>query len=395
MAKTSANARKRKSANKTPLFPPSVHQFMARRLTDSIGAFQVLLGGFLLLALISYDPGDISLNAIGVNAGTQNWMGNLGAGPADLLLQSFGLAAALLPILLVFWGVRVLRRTPQTRFALRLTGLFIGLLFTAVMFGFFKTPGFWDATPHIAGSGGVLLFNKLTGLIHGFAPNYAPWAAFGLSLLAALTGLFLAFGMRIAEWQVIKDWIKDASFAMLTATKARFYKVMKWHEHYEALELDDKQSAPRKSAPVIATPKPRSDSASAAPKIKVEEPKKTVTGKRSEVEKQPALKLDRDTDWELPPIGLLQEVPTEQQNRIDKKALEKNAELLQTVLQDFNIEGEIIQVNPGPIVTLYEFEPAPGTKSSRVIGLADDIARSMSATSVPVSYTHLTLPTKA
>src|SRR5262249_58336833 len=70
---------------------------------------------------------------------------------------------------------------------------------------------------------------------------------------------------------------------------------------------------------------------------------------------------------------------------INEEALEKNARLLETVLDDFGVRGQIVQVRPGPVVTLYEFEPAPGIKASRIIGLADDIARSMSAVSVRVA----------
>ncbi len=384
MARNSSAGKGRKSRKSTPLFPPSVHQFLARRLTDSIGGFQILLGVFLLLALISYDAGDMSFNAIGANTITNNWMGTAGAAPADLLLQSFGLSAALIPCLLLFWGVRVLKRTPQNRLAMRLTGLLVAVLGLTIALAFFNTPNFWDATAHMAGSAGVLMFNKMTGLLHPVLPNGAPLAIFGLSLLIGLTGLFIAFGMTITEWQTVRTFVGQHARRGWTITKARFFKLVKWHAHYEALSKDiekEEKSAPRRSAPVITEPTVKS----APPKIKVEAPKKTATGTRSQAEKQPALKLDRDTDWELPPIGLLQEVPAEQVNRIDKKALEKNAELLQKVLQDFNIEGEIQQVNPGPIVTLYEFEPAPGTKSSRIINLADDIARSMSATSVRVA----------
>ena len=87
--------------------------------------------------------------------------------------------------------------------------------------------------------------------------------------------------------------------------------------------------------------------------------------------------------WELPSVDLLQDVPGDADTeQMDEQALRLNAELLQNVLSDFNIRGDIVSIHPGPVVTLYELEPAPGTKSSRVIGLADDIARSMSATSV-------------
>jgi DNA segregation ATPase FtsK/SpoIIIE, S-DNA-T family len=89
--------------------------------------------------------------------------------------------------------------------------------------------------------------------------------------------------------------------------------------------------------------------------------------------------------YEKPPVELLQEHTTQDTITISQETLEQNAGLLESVLEDFGIRGEIIHVRPGPVVTLYEFEPAPGVKSSRVIGLADDIARSMSALSARVA----------
>ncbi|WP_422718068.1 DNA translocase FtsK [Falsochrobactrum tianjinense] len=90
-------------------------------------------------------------------------------------------------------------------------------------------------------------------------------------------------------------------------------------------------------------------------------------------------------DYEYPPRELLQEAPSLEGNVITQEMLERSAGLLESVLEDFGVRGEIIHVRPGPVVTLYEFEPAPGVKSSRVIGLADDIARSMSALSARVA----------
>ena len=92
-----------------------------------------------------------------------------------------------------------------------------------------------------------------------------------------------------------------------------------------------------------------------------------------------------DQTWEHPPLTLLAEPKKQVGAVISKEALEQNARLLEGVLEDFGVRGEIIQVRPGPVVTLYELEPAPGIKSSRVIGLADDIARSMSALSARVA----------
>jgi S-DNA-T family DNA segregation ATPase FtsK/SpoIIIE len=107
------------------------------------------------------------------------------------------------------------------------------------------------------------------------------------------------------------------------------------------------------------------------------------TGRRAAKEAQPSL-LDRYR-YQLPPLMLLSEARKQAIGKISEDALEQNARLLEGVLDDFGVKGEIINVRPGPVVTLYELEPAPGIKSSRVIGLADDIARSMSAISARVA----------
>ncbi len=107
-------------------------------------------------------------------------------------------------------------------------------------------------------------------------------------------------------------------------------------------------------------------------------------GRRASTEAQPSLL--QGAGYELPPLRLLAEPKASRTSTgADMAALEQNARLLETVLDDFGVKGEIINVRPGPVVTLYELEPAPGTKSSRVIGLADDIARSMSAISARVA----------
>ena len=124
---------------------------------------------------------------------------------------------------------------------------------------------------------------------------------------------------------------------------------------------------------------------------------------------QVSLDLIQEGEYQFPVLELLSVPKKISVNAPEKSALEANAKLLESVLQDFGVKGEIVQVRTGPVVTLYELEPAPGTKSSRVIGLGDDIARSMSAVSVrvavvpgrnvigieSVSYTHLTLPTNS
>ncbi len=103
-------------------------------------------------------------------------------------------------------------------------------------------------------------------------------------------------------------------------------------------------------------------------------------------EAQPRLGLEAATsDYALPPLNLLSNPDEIQRHSLSEESLEENARMLESVLDDYGVKGEIVSVRPGPVVTMYELEPAPGLKASRVIGLADDIARSMSALSARVS----------
>ncbi|WP_243611816.1 DNA translocase FtsK [Shimia aestuarii] len=142
--------------------------------------------------------------------------------------------------------------------------------------------------------------------------------------------------------------------------------------------------------PLRATPEPN-----AAPVIPTAEPKKVVQPRsqktvqpssRAQAEAQPSLAFDEAAvEYELPPLGLLANPMEIQRHHLSDEALEENARMLEAVLDDYGVKGEIVSVRPGPVVTMYELEPAPGLKASRVIGLADDIARSMSALSARVS----------
>jgi DNA segregation ATPase FtsK/SpoIIIE, S-DNA-T family len=131
------------------------------------------------------------------------------------------------------------------------------------------------------------------------------------------------------------------------------------------------------------------------PTIPVAEPRKVVQNplrktpapsRRAQAEAQPALAFeDPGVAHELPPLGLLANAATIRRHHLSDEALEANARMLESVLDDYGVKGEIVSVRPGPVVTMYELEPAPGLKASRVIGLADDIARSMAALSARVS----------
>ncbi len=138
-------------------------------------------------------------------------------------------------------------------------------------------------------------------------------------------------------------------------------------------------------------PEPELDTPSAAriatpeAKAKVQHSaKKPATSRRAKAEAQPSL-FGEAGEFEIPPLNLLSDPGNIERHHLSDQALEENARMLESVLDDYGVKGEIVSVRPGPVVTMYELEPAPGLKASRVIGLADDIARSMSALSARVS----------
>jgi S-DNA-T family DNA segregation ATPase FtsK/SpoIIIE len=141
---------------------------------------------------------------------------------------------------------------------------------------------------------------------------------------------------------------------------------------------DDGAPAPAALRPPLA--------ADRRPIVQTPAKKAPAPSSRALAEAQPRLRFDDPAPaYELPPLSLLSSPVTVQRHQLSHEALEENARMLESVLDDYGVKGEIVAVRPGPVVTMYELEPAPGLKASRVIGLADDIARSMSALSARVS----------
>ena len=153
-------------------------------------------------------------------------------------------------------------------------------------------------------------------------------------------------------------------------------------EDYDIAAFDDQPAQPQSIIQPRVTP--------AAPLTKpvVQHPvrKAPAPSRKAAAEAQPSLQFDEsNSDFELPPLNLLTSPATVERHILSDEALEENARMLEAVLDDYGVKGEIVSVRPGPVVTMYELEPAPGLKASRVIGLSDDIARSMSALSARVS----------
>ncbi len=339
------------------------------------GALLVALALALLAALVSYRPSDPSLNTAAAGP-VGNWMGSIGAYLADLLLSLWGPAAGLLSLLLVVLGLRIARLDHAGRWlrALLMTGIGIGLFGTAaaLLFG-----GAVNGLP--AGWGGAFGLS-LASLIDlglaqvGDAGIAEPFRVVAVAL-CGLGGLVLFyFGLGLREEE--RHWIGSRRIAAPKLPRLPRRKAADIPDDLadEDMDYDDVDDAPPRPS-IVSAPEP--------PRTVINDRPPPKGGKRPDQERQASLALG--DGYTLPPLSLLNPVPPQPDTKLDKAALERNARLLESVLEDFSVKGEIVEVRPGPVVTMYELEPASGIKASRVISLADDIARNMSALSARVA----------
>jgi S-DNA-T family DNA segregation ATPase FtsK/SpoIIIE len=371
------------------LIPESLQAFMANRLVDGFGLALGLAGLALILAILSYAPSDPSINTAGHPGTTlHNWMGLPGAYAADLLTQTIGAAGILFGTIISFWGMRIIRRHPIAPLTLRISLMIVTTLLSSIALA--RVPSFgWMANPWMGGSGGTVILDRLSALVgHEFHTT--------LALTCGMIALFtLPFALAVSaeEWKAMSLALWAAACLAIQSVLAGIMSFYDWVRHYSDVDYEapvrkkpaiKRDIAPRerKTPLIVESDENEEEEEDDDHPIKVVAPKKKA--KKPSGGRQGALALSgANGEWELPPIELLHELPaSEIDSSLDSESLRKNAVMLKSVLEDFNIEGDIVAIHPGPVVTLYELEPAPGTKTSRVISLSDDIARSMSATSV-------------
>jgi S-DNA-T family DNA segregation ATPase FtsK/SpoIIIE len=348
------------------------------------------------LSLLSYNVNDPSLNTA-TGSTVRNLMGYPGSAAADLLLQALGIASLMLVLVPAVWGWRVLRHRISGLWWLRLLLLPFAILSFAIALAALGTTSSWFLPVGLGGYAGDLLLPRLAGLV-SLPPSVM--AILGFLLWAGLGYLALGISARgyVAAWhrlqqagdltgrligalrQRFKPGEVDAEAAEWRAEQAERQRRQRVEPHLGADDEDGDTGEPAHAPAARATERPEAGPRIEAPRAR---PK---PGKRAERDRQPALDLVANEEYSLPPLELLAKPPANPvAQKMSESALEQNARLLESVLQDFGVRGEIVKVRPGPVVTLYELEPAPGTKTSRVVGLADDIARSMSAVSVRVA----------
>lgn len=392
-----ASIRIKKSPRLIRIFPESWQAYMGQRLHDGRAVIVAALGTFLLLSLMTYHASDPSLNTASVEEGSiGNWMGILGAYCADVLIQVFGAGALALAIGLLAWALRLWRHEQfgplWARFSALLAAAFCLSIAGATISGYG-----WLSHVTMGGAGGVLALNILTSWV-GAVVDFYPHILVAVSA-GALGAYLLAVGIALQrqESEAMVETFLSGGVATLGGASSLWERFRAWKNRDDDLAEDDDYENIDPVKKPSRKAKPKADVAEDDTEdddvyeeddeeedtIQVVKPHKDKDAGVKKKSTQQKLNLRDASEWDLPPTEFLQEAPPQQKDeKLDEPALRKNAEVLQNVLQDYNIKGDIKSIHPGPVVTLYELEPAPGTKTSRVVSLADDIARSMSAVSV-------------
>jgi len=373
--------------------PEDLGAAIRRRIREITGIAFIAIAVLAACALATWSIKDPSWS-YATNAPVHNVLGITGAIAADLLTQLFGLAAVALIIPIAAWGWRLLTHRKFDRPRLRVAMWLFGTLLAAAFASCLPRTAAW---PLPTGLGGVIGDALLRGPA---ALNGAPIAGMQRLLLTfvlaastfSTTVIAAGIGFRErspddeAEEQGA-DEDEETSISIgwfvhtLMSLKARFLRVL-LAPISRAASARAKRVEPRMEGQPSGSEGEgdKSDAGEqAAGSLHVSQPAPRL------LQVNAAAKRKSGDGYELPSLGLLAAPRSTDRAAPNEDVIKANAVALESVLEDFGVRGEIINAHPGPVVTLYELEPAPGIKSSRVIGLADDIARSMSALSARVA----------
>jgi S-DNA-T family DNA segregation ATPase FtsK/SpoIIIE len=373
-----------------------------RRLCEGGGIALIVLALLIAIALATWSVQDPSLSHA-TDVPVRNLLGTPGAVGADLLMQLFGLASTVLVLPVAVWGWRIATHRPFDREGLRLLFWFAG---TVLASGFAACLPLTATWPLPTGLGGVIgdaiLYLPVTAL--GPLPEVAYTVMATVLGIAMLVSVVIAtgFGYRDPSQVALDErWARAAagpddddeerasiSLGWLThamlSLKARLYRLVTRRSALRA----PPPPVRRAPTPVVSQRdrfEPRIETRPAADSEPEDEDEEADAAPAPAARKPARLPRRSSGGYQLPALSLLAAPKSTDRFAPSQQSIQETAGALEGVLQDFGVRGTIINARPGPVVTLYELEPAPGIKSSRVIGLSDDIARSMSALSARVA----------
>ena len=408
------------------LISPTLMALVRRRLASLAGLLLGLAGIGLGVALASYHPSDASFDTAGTVV--RNLAGRTGAVIADLSWQGFGVVG-LLPVgVMLLWGWRIAENRRLTHIVLRLLTLALSMPLLAGGLAGLPVPLGGSSAWLAAGWGGAVGFgmgNLIVGNAHAVFGPLGTAVAWVVEMLVGIGLAAFGFGLTALEWRAAGSRARTGAVgaAVLSGRAGRrlafsmdgvthrfsglFARLPDWgrpnlgrfsqapeptpHPIFNLPPMDPETPEP---APGLAMRRePAGASPAAGPAVSAPPSAGPANSADARIRAQKGLRPAARTEapaphpvgWRLPPITLLKDPPAQHEVGMSADAMQANARLLETVLSDYGVQGSIVEIRPGPVVTLYELEPAPGIRSARVIGLADDVARSLSVTAVRIA----------
>ncbi|MBX7146428.1 MAG: DNA translocase FtsK 4TM domain-containing protein [Alphaproteobacteria bacterium] len=371
-------------------------------------ALLIIIASLLtLIALFSFQSDDPSLNRTATASLIKNFIGPPGAILADVILQSIGLGGIFFCIILLAWGWKIILHQKISWFWVKISLIPLGLACFSLGLTELNIKSSWLAQLG-CGEGGCLGW-----LIHQYVSPlilvYLNGNQFLLTSISLILGIILLLYSSSIPWGfyqksflylriIAKLFLNLVRFIYRSFLKLFLLRKIKDPEidtyNYVEKAIPIKQKEIKKTSSFTEKfLKKKKDPLESIEKNMISQeyddvyvPKTKSPSKSKPKLKQSKLNFDEKSSYYIPPIDLLDDFYSRNEDIVyDEEALENNARLLETVLDDFGIKGKVVNVRPGPVITLYELEPSPGTKTSRIINLSDDVARSMSAVSVRIA----------
>jgi DNA segregation ATPase FtsK/SpoIIIE, S-DNA-T family len=385
--------------------PTSIRDALVRRLRELAGLGLIALSGVAAAALMTWSVQDPSLSHATSRA-IRNILGYPGAIGADLLMQILGLGAIMVILPVAVRGWRMLTHRGFDREAIRLSCWVLSIVIAAGFASCWPRSGSWPLPTGLGGVVGDALV-RAPAVVFG-PPGFFYRLVLGIVFFVSAAATFLiasGAGSRALDEELTPIEDDDAPFveeeddggsislgwifhAAMSAKARLVWLLGKAYRSLVASGTQPRGLSFERQEPNLggrATPSlaPQAEDDFEDEEDDEEEAASARTPRKKAAPRSPARKSS--DKFELPSVSVLTAPKAADRQPLSKSELEANSRALESVLQDFGVRGEIVKAHPGPVVTLYELEPAPGIKSSRVIGLADDIARSMSALSARVA----------
>tara|TARA_B100000767_G_scaffold199237_1_gene186149 strand:+ start:11404 stop:13497 length:2094 start_codon:yes stop_codon:yes gene_type:complete len=327
----------------------NIISFLKNRTIELVGLSLILTALLLAISFLSYSPSDPIISYGSENIKINNLLGIYGGLISDFLLQSFGLVAFLFLITISIWGISLIVKKKIEHIQFKIFFLILYLIFICIFVYITFNNSFWLIDNGNSGFLGQVLYSWSSDVLPLVNNEYF----FFIFLILGFLFFFLASNINMKYF-----WLPFKYFLTIFKKNNNSINISKTeYEQSESL-VDDVQLN--------------------------EAPQQVFSFEKNNDSKIMNVRRDKFTNFKLPSIDLL-EKNISKINLVDQSKNRPDAQFIEKILLDFGIDGKITKINNGPVVSLYEFEPAPGVKVSKIINLSDDLARNTSSTSARVS----------